>query len=163
MLAGRRAAARAATSHSAILSKRMLVRAMATESVRYYDYEGNNHSSYGALFGLAGIVAAAATHTTVTELERRKPHYDQPATLVPRNTSTPTSIPKDAGINQPPSRPDLPTFTREEVAEHCDEDSLWYTFRGAVYDLTSFYQGHPGGAPVSFDKGEMNTYRCNML
>jgi hypothetical protein len=33
------------------------------------------------------------------------------------------------------------------VNEHCDEESLWYTFRGGVYDLTFFLNGHPGGAP----------------
>jgi hypothetical protein len=31
--------------------------------------------------------------------------------------------------NYPPARPDLPTYSMEEVAEHADEDSLWYTFR----------------------------------
>lgn len=50
--------------------------------------------------------------------------------------------------NLPPPRPDLPTISLEDVAEHCDEDSLWYTFRGAVYDLTFFINGHPGGTPV---------------
>lgn len=50
-------------------------------------------------------------------------------------------------LNQPPQRPDLPIYTMEEVAEHCDEDSLWYTFRGGVYDLTFFINGHPGGSP----------------
>ena len=51
--------------------------------------------------------------------------------------------------NNPPPRPDLPTISLEEIAEHADEDSLWYTFRGAVYDLTFFINGHPGGTPVS--------------
>jgi cytochrome b involved in lipid metabolism len=51
--------------------------------------------------------------------------------------------------NTPPSRPELPTIPLEDVAEHCDESSLWYTFRGAVYDLTFFIMGHPGGTPVS--------------
>lgn len=51
--------------------------------------------------------------------------------------------------NYPPSRPDLPVYTMEEVAEHADEDSMWFTFRGGVYDMTPFAQGHPGGFPVS--------------
>lgn len=51
--------------------------------------------------------------------------------------------------NNPPPRPDLPTIPLDEIAEHCDESSLWYTFRGGVYDLTFFYHGHPGGEPVS--------------
>uniref|UniRef100_A0A7S2YTY0 sulfite oxidase n=1 Tax=Entomoneis paludosa TaxID=265537 RepID=A0A7S2YTY0_9STRA len=47
--------------------------------------------------------------------------------------------------NHPPPRPELPTIPLDEVAEHCDEDSMWFTFRGAVYDLTFFINGHPGG------------------
>lgn len=57
--------------------------------------------------------------------------------------------PKQPGFNVPPPRPDLPIFSLDEVAEHNDEDSLWYTFRGGVYDMTSFLNGHPGGTPVS--------------
>lgn len=53
--------------------------------------------------------------------------------------------------NTPPPRPDLPTISLEDVAEHNDESSLWYTFRGAVYDLTFFINGHPGGTPVRSD------------
>jgi cytochrome b involved in lipid metabolism len=49
--------------------------------------------------------------------------------------------------NQPPPRPDLPTFSLDDVSEHCEEESLWYTFRGGVYDLTFFINGHPGGTP----------------
>jgi cytochrome b involved in lipid metabolism len=55
-------------------------------------------------------------------------------------------------LNQPPPRPDLPTIPLEEVAEHCDESSLWFTFRGAVYDMTFFLHGHPGGEPVSLNQ-----------
>lgn len=57
--------------------------------------------------------------------------------------------PKMPGFNQPPPRKDLPIYSLEQVAEHNDEDSMWYTFRGGVYDLTSFINGHPGGTPVS--------------
>lgn len=50
--------------------------------------------------------------------------------------------------NYPPPRPDLPIIPLEEVVEHADEGSMWFTFRGGVYDMTFFLQGHPGGAPV---------------
>ena len=54
-----------------------------------------------------------------------------------------------AADNLPPKRPDLPTIPLEKVAEHNDEGDMWYTFRGAVYDMSFFLNGHPGGAPVS--------------
>mmetsp|Transcript_29658 Transcript_29658/g.61983 ORF Transcript_29658/g.61983 Transcript_29658/m.61983 type:complete len:186 (+) Transcript_29658:63-620(+) len=50
--------------------------------------------------------------------------------------------------NIPPPRPDLPTYTMEEVSEHAEEDDMWFTFRGAVYNMSFFAQGHPGGFPV---------------
>ena len=77
------------------------------------------------------------------------------ALMEPRlRKSPPTSPFQRPGIpvedpNTPPPRPDLPTIPLEDVAEHSDESSLWYTFRGAVYDLTFFINGHPGGTPVS--------------
>lgn len=91
-----------------------------------------------------------ATAGSITLMDARAPHYQQPKAMIP--DGTPTSVPKASIINTPLPRPDLPVFSCEEVAEHCDEDSLWYTFRGGVYDLTPFYQGHPGGAPVSFQR-----------
>lgn len=99
-----------------------------------------------------GLCIGATTAASVTLMEPRKPHYPQPKTM----GENPTFIQKPPKINQPPPRPDLPTFTREQVAEHCEEDSLWYTFRGAVYDLTPFYDGHPGGAPVRSSEGALN-------
>ena len=59
------------------------------------------------------------------------------------------AVPADeaAVTNDPPERPDLPIIPLEEVEQHNDEDSLWYIFRGAVYDLTFFKLGHPGGTP----------------
>jgi len=57
------------------------------------------------------------------------------------------SDPSKPNYNQPPPRPDLPIIPLSEVQEHNDSDSMWYTFRGGVYDLTTFQQGHPGGFP----------------
>lgn len=78
------------------------------------------------------------------------------ALMEPRRSVPPDSPFQRPGIpvedvNNPPPRPDLPTIPLEDVAEHSDESSLWYIFRGAVYDLTFFINGHPGGTPVSTD------------
>jgi hypothetical protein len=40
------------------------------------------------------------------------------------------------------------TFTREEVAKHNTEDSLWCIIDHRVYDLTDFVDAHPGGGVV---------------
>lgn len=66
-------------------------------------------------------------------------------------TTKKLSAPTDDQIhpnNNPPPRPDLPIYTMEEISEHTEEDSMWFTFRGGVYDMTPFAQGHPGGFPV---------------
>ena len=146
------------------------VGALKTFSTQVHNTKGkngkNNGSGSNSSWTTGGFAAAAAAATglslagaasvTLMEANRKKKrnaitsHYPQPASMVPSpDSGTPTTIPKPSQINSPPPRPDLPIFSRDEVAEHCDEDSLWYSFRGGVYDLTPFYQGHPGGAPVS--------------
>ncbi len=37
-------------------------------------------------------------------------------------------------------------ITREEIAEHNNEESCWVGYYGYVYDLTSWLNQHPGGA-----------------
>ena len=125
-----------------------LARSIATQATNSGDGKskrrGNEMPLLASLLGLTLTTAGS-----ITLLDSRKgSHYEQPKGIQP-NTESPPKILKPNRINQPPSRPDLPIYTIDEVAEHADPDSLWYTFRGGVYDLTSFYQGHPGGAPVS--------------
>lgn len=92
----------------------------------------------GAALGLATF--GLQEQTTVMEAKASiKKVKDDSATVAAEAPVAP---------NYPPPRPDLPTFTMEEVSEHTDEDSMWFTFRGGVYDMTFFAQGHPGGAPV---------------
>ena len=108
---------------------RAATRCLATEAQAKADQHHQQAFAYAAAFlGLAG--AGAGVALMETSYEHRKP--------------IPVEDP-----NTPEARPDLPTIPLEEVAEHCDEDSLWYTFRGGVYDLTFFINGHPGGTPVS--------------
>ena len=112
---------------------RPLFRKAAARSLSTQAGSSSNHSKKD--WKLEAAVAAAlsaVTATSVAVMERHQPHYQQPQAMVP---SSPVAIPDKPRTNQPPPRPDLPVYTREEVAEHTDQDSLWYTFRGGVYDL----------------------------
>jgi hypothetical protein len=125
---------------------RVAARSLATEAQSKSSGGGSSNSStrntgskevlayVGAFLGLVGASAGVAF---MEPAKRMQTHPFQRPSIAPEDPNT------------PPSRPELPTIPLEEVAEHCDEDALWYTFRGAVYDLTFFINGHPGGTPVS--------------
>ena len=112
---------------------------------------GINNAGAGAALGAVLFGASAAT--AVTLLEQPESSAYQYQTLPRQKYPSPEEPPihgkasHHADFNDPPPRPDLPTYSIDDVAEHCDESSLWYTFRGAVYDLTAFSNGHPGGTP----------------
>jgi cytochrome b involved in lipid metabolism len=122
------------------MTSRITKSAFATDAqnkaARTVTHENQNMAAMFALMGLALGGAGVAL-------------------MEPRLRKSPPSSPfQRPGIpvedpNTPPPRPDLPTIPLEDVAEHSDESSLWYTFRGAVYDMTFFINGHPGGTPVS--------------
>lgn len=42
----------------------------------------------------------------------------------------------------------LPTFTREEVAQHNKYSDCWVVLHGRVYDVTKWLPKHPGGARI---------------
>ena len=42
----------------------------------------------------------------------------------------------------------LNVFTKAQVAQHNSSKSLWVIIHGKVYDLTKFYETHPGGDEV---------------
>jgi hypothetical protein len=44
--------------------------------------------------------------------------------------------------------PELPGYTRWEVARHHGDDSLWLVIDQGVYDVSPYLAKHPGGAPV---------------
>ena len=50
-------------------------------------------------------------------------------------------------LNTPRARPDLPTITLAELKAHTTAATgYWVAYKGAVYDVTSFVNAHPGGA-----------------
>lgn len=89
----------------------------------------------------------AVTATSITLLDAKQRQYNMkkkaPAAVTAElshvgggsipmlPSSSSSSISEMPRLNTPPPRPDLPIYNQEEVAEHCGEDSLWYTFRGA--------------------------------
>lgn len=44
-------------------------------------------------------------------------------------------------------------YTREEVAKHIDNNSLWIILENKVYDVTNFILEHPGGEDVLLQWG----------
>eukprot|EP00538_Stauroneis_constricta_P011208 CAMPEP_0119554022 /NCGR_PEP_ID=MMETSP1352-20130426/6614_1 /TAXON_ID=265584 /ORGANISM="Stauroneis constricta, Strain CCMP1120" /LENGTH=678 /DNA_ID=CAMNT_0007600537 /DNA_START=94 /DNA_END=2130 /DNA_ORIENTATION=- len=103
-----------------------------------------------SVFGLMAATAATASSiSSNTSMEAAA--KARPAQTIKADPNGVT--PKERGehlkpeFNHPPPRPDLPTYSMEEVAEHAEENDMWYTFRGGVYDLSFFLNGHPGGAP----------------
>ena len=40
------------------------------------------------------------------------------------------------------------TYTRDEVAKHNTEDSVWFIIDAKVYDVSEFLDAHPGGEAV---------------
>jgi Cytochrome b5-like Heme/Steroid binding domain len=131
-------------------SARMIKRLNPSRSLRMLSKGGRENARVSSVkahdFPHAAVILfgiSVCTVHQVTKLENNKKMADSSSHHIQ------DSCQQCENLNQPPPRPDLPTISLEEVAEHCDESSLWYTFRGAVYDMTFFLHGHPGGEPVS--------------
>jgi hypothetical protein len=62
---------------------------------------------------------------------------------------TPAVAAPAATEDAPGVTPDLPIYTRAEVAQHTTVDGeggVWTTFGNGVYDITGFIENHPGGS-----------------
>ena len=120
-------------------ARRVGLRALSASASNAQHQDSAGGSSYtgkaSSLIALAGVFGLATGALGVAQLE---PAPRKPPTSSEAIPLTQTTDPTKPNFNRPPHRPDLPTYSLEEVAEHCDEESLWYTFRGAVYDLVRF-------------------------
>jgi Cytochrome b5-like Heme/Steroid binding domain len=119
----------------------------------------NNNSNNNFIISLVGVstfvsLATALSsfdnnnnnnykNTSVSQLEGKQDRHQQSTSTNYNQTATnkQNDMKQNDDFNQPSYRPDLPIYSM---------DSLWYTFRGGVYDMTSFVNGHPGGTPVSY-------------
>uniref|UniRef100_A0A1I7TS86 Cytochrome b5 heme-binding domain-containing protein n=1 Tax=Caenorhabditis tropicalis TaxID=1561998 RepID=A0A1I7TS86_9PELO len=42
----------------------------------------------------------------------------------------------------------LKEYTRNQVEQHCTHDDLWIIFKGKVYNMTPYFNEHPGGLAI---------------
>ncbi|XP_073957127.1 sulfite oxidase isoform X2 [Choristoneura fumiferana] len=54
----------------------------------------------------------------------------------------------DTEVEAGAKKPNLPTFSAEEVSKHDNTESFWVTYKHGVYDVTSFLASHPGGEQI---------------
>lgn len=126
---------RVAQQHSGTALRALSTTSTAAAAARTKKADNDNGRSNGFAAIGAGILGAL-TAGTVTLLEEKKQKLPTPKYTLPNPIPIHGKESHHGDYNDPPPRPDLPTLTLEEVSEHSDEESLWYTFRGAVYDLT---------------------------
>jgi len=114
-------------------ARRIGLRSLSTQAAyhgtSHHANKNTNHISQSTLLAVAsllGLTASAGITLLEASPEAKTATASEPIPL------TQTKDPTKPDFNQPPPRPELPTYTVEEVAEHCDEDSLWCTFRGGV-------------------------------
>ncbi len=89
----------------------------------------NNRDFFSSFIPLSAGILGAWAAGTITLLDGKYNERPEQKYESPRPIPTPKEKPSDNEINIPPPRPDLPTFTIEEVSEHNDLDSMWFTFR----------------------------------
>ena len=57
----------------------------------------------------------------------------------------------------------LPTYTREEVAQHNKSTDCWVVLHGQVYDVTKWLPRHPGGARIILHYAGQDATVCRRL
>ena len=134
------AARRVALQHSSTATRAFASSVAGKTSSGGRNSSSSSSNNHGPMAAVGAALLGAVTAGTVTLLEHKqklpKQKYTSPAVIPIQGKES-----HHADYNDPPPRPDLPTYTLEDVAEHNDESSLWFTFRGAVYDMTFFING----------------------
>lgn len=92
-----------------------------------------------AICGKDGTKAFTGQHAGA-----QKPNADLSSLLVGPLSAASTG--SGSGTNQPTKAPLTTTFTVAEVQKHQSATDCWSVIKGQVYDLTSYVNGHPGGA-----------------
>ncbi|MEK9208741.1 MAG: cytochrome b5 domain-containing protein, partial [Patescibacteria group bacterium] len=68
-------------------------------------------------------------------------------TPTPSGVGVPTSTPTPSGVvSKTPTPLPAGNYTMAQVAAHNSRSSCWTAINGAVYDVTSFFNAHSGGA-----------------
>ena len=128
---------KAAYSKARPLLVRTGLRSLSSQATNPKKNTNNSNNERNAAAFASLLVGLLGAGTAATLLEPKRSRTTTVMGVASDELFENSSM-KDFEPNNPPPRPDLPTIPLEEVAEHADEESLWYTFRGGVYDLTFF-------------------------
>ncbi|XP_072938572.1 sulfite oxidase isoform X2 [Epargyreus clarus] len=101
---------------------------------QYHHYGGYDNRDNGKYIPIALFSAVLVESTGTERKERQRP---------PKAEQEPETI-VEPGLK----RPDLPTYTADEVSKHDNLSSFWVTYKHGVYDVTSFLPSHPGGEQI---------------
>ncbi len=93
-----------------------------------------------AICGKDGSKAFSGQHSGA-----QKPNADLTSLLVGPLSSASVSSGSNSGATKAPL---ASSFTSAEVAKHKTATDCWSVIKGEVYDLTSYVNGHPGGASL---------------
>jgi cytochrome b involved in lipid metabolism len=106
------------------------------------------------LVALLGTLAVSCDRKESSNEASQRPTAESPVSAEPSADQN-LSIPRQEQVpNQPlndSTRDSEATYTAAEVALHSSKTDCWIIIEDSVYDITNFFEDHPGGeAPVRF-------------
>lgn len=93
--------------------------------------------------GLTGHAGAQATWGEEAAAPNSAPESVPATPAAPAAAQSPSASPTPGPVLEP--TPTDATYSLQEVAEHDSAASCWVAIDGAVYDVTSWIERHPGG------------------